>query len=186
MNHTELLDLNPLPVQALQIKEFIDIYPFKYFNPNQTQVFHALYHTDENVLIGSPTGSGKTIMGEFAILRIFKLYPGKKTVYIAPMKAIAKERIKDWKAKFELNALKKVVLELTGEYTPDLEALLSADILITTPEKWDGISRNWNVRSYVQKVQLVILDEIHLLGQDRGPVLEVIVSRMNLMASKTG
>jgi len=35
-------------------------------------------------------------------------------------------------------------------------------------------------------VKLVIFDEIHLLGQDRGPVLEVIVSRMNLIASKTG
>lgn len=42
-----------------------------------------------------------------------------------------------------------MVLELTGDYTPDLEALLKADVLITTPEKWDGISRNWNNRSYV-------------------------------------
>ena len=74
---------------------------------------------------------------------------------------------------------------MTGDYTPDIESLLKADILITTPEKWDGISRNWNNRMYVQKTSLVIFDEIHLLGQDRGPVLEVIVSRMNLIASKT-
>lgn len=39
--------------------------------------------------------------------------------------------------------LKKSVLELTGDCTPDLAALKDADLLITTPEKWDGISRNW-------------------------------------------
>lgn len=41
---------------------------------------------------------------------------------------------------------------MTGDYTPDLAALLSADIIISTPEKWDGISRNWHSRSYVTKV----------------------------------
>lgn len=45
-------------------------------------------------------------------------------------------------------------MELTGEYTPDLTALLSADIIISTPEKWDGISRNWHTRSYVKKVNI--------------------------------
>lgn len=63
---------------------------------------------------------------------------------------------------------------------------MQADILVTTPEKWDGISRNWSNRAYVQKASLLIFDEIHLLGTDRGPVLEVIVSRMNLIASRTG
>lgn len=45
---------------------------------------------------------------------------------------------------------------MTGDYTPDLMALLSADIIISTPEKWDGISRNWHSRSYVTKVQYFI------------------------------
>lgn len=43
-------------------------------------------------------------------------------------------------------------VEMTGDYTPDLMALLSADIIISTPEKWDGISRNWHSRNYVKKV----------------------------------
>lgn len=64
------------------------------------------------------------------------------------MKAIAKERLLDWDKKFR--PLGKDVLELTGDYTPDLESLMKADVLITTPEKWDGISRNWNNRSYVK------------------------------------
>jgi len=187
LEYTKLLDLQPLPREALNNKGFEKLYSrFPYFNPVQTQVFHALYHTDHNVLIGAPTGSGKTIMAELAILRIFNIYTDKKVIYIAPLKAIAKERIKDWKERLEGEQnLNKKVLELTGDFTPDLEALKKSDILITTPEKWDGISRNWQNRSYVQNVGLIIMDEIHLLGQDRGPVLEVIVSRMNYIAQQT-
>lgn len=78
------------------------------------------------------------------------------------------------------------MLELTGDVTPDLKALQKADVLITTPEKWDGISRNWQHRSYVSAVALVIIDEIHLLGQERGPVIEVIISRMRYISEQTG
>jgi activating signal cointegrator complex subunit 3 len=99
-------------------------------------------------LVGAPTGSGKTIMAEFAMLRVFKHYANMKVVYVAPMKALAKERLKDWTGR--LKSINKSVLELTGDFTPDLAALMSADVLITTPEKWDGISRNWNTRSYVR------------------------------------
>lgn len=62
---------------------------------------------------------------------------------------------------------------MTGDNTPDARALLSADIIVVTPEKWDGISRSWQARAYVTKVALVVIDEIHLLGGDRGPILEV-------------
>ena len=102
-----------------------------------------MFHTDSNVLIGAPTGSGKTIMSELAMLRVFKEKPGKKVIYIAPLKALAKERIIDWKCRLGGELLRKSVLELTGDCTPDLMALKEADLLITTPEKWDGISRNW-------------------------------------------
>jgi antiviral helicase SLH1 len=72
---------------------------------------------------------------------------------------------------------------LTGDTTPDSAAVRSANVIITTPEKWDSISRNWKYRKYVQEVGLIIMDEIHLLGSDRGPILEVIVSRMNFIAA---
>jgi hypothetical protein len=39
-----------------------------------------------------------------------------------------------------------------GDHTPDLAALLAADVIVCTPEKWDGISRNWQARAYVKKV----------------------------------
>ena len=76
--HTNLLDLQPLPVTALKNFKYKSIYSFDYFNPIQTQVFHTLYHTNHNVLLGAPTGSGKTVAAELAIFRVFKEYPGSK------------------------------------------------------------------------------------------------------------
>lgn len=81
--------------------------------------------------------------------------------------------------------LNKRVVELTGDVSPDVRAIIAADVIVTTPEKWDGISRSWQTRNYVKDVALIVIDEIHLLGEDRGPVLEVIVSRTNFIASHT-
>jgi len=186
--HTELLDLDPLPRSALADPKVEAMYQrrFSHFNPIQTQAFHTLFHTDESVLLGAPTGSGKTISSELAMLRLFKVHPGEKVVYIAPLKALVRERMDDWGSPSGLCwVLGKRLVELTGEYTPDIRALLAADIIICTPEKWDGISRSWQSRGYVTKVGLLIMDEIHLLGADRGPILEVIVSRMRYISSQT-
>lgn len=182
--HTELLPLQPLPLKVLQDPRFESLYSFTHFNPIQTQIFHCLYHTDSNVLLGAPTGSGKTIAAEVAIFRVFKQYPRGKIVYIAPMKALVKERMSDWKLRME-EKLGKTVVELTGDVTPDANAIRNSHIIVTTPEKWDGISRSWQTREYVRDVALIVIDEIHLLGEDRGPVLEVIVSRTNFISSHT-
>ena len=182
--HSELLDLQPLRKQVLMNKDYESIFSFSYFNPIQTQVFHSVYHSDQNILLGAPTGSGKTVIAELAMLRVFTHYPGAKCVYVAPLKALVRERMKDWKVRLE-SKLGKRVVELTGDVTPDVHAIQSADVIVTTPEKWDGISRSWQTRSYVRSVVLLIIDEIHLLGEDRGPVLEVIVSRTNFICSQT-
>ena len=182
--HTELLDLQPLPVTALHNADWESLYKFTHFNPIQTQVFHTLYHTNHNVLLGAPTGSGKTITAEIAIFKLLRDNPNLKVVYIGPLKALVRERLIDWSNKFGKKLGKKVI-ELTGDYTPNIRALQTADIVVTTPEKWDGISRNWQQRSYVKSVGLVIIDEIHLLGEERGPILEVIVSRMRYISSQT-
>ena len=67
--HTRLLDLHPLPLSALKNPRYQQLYSFPYFNPVQTQVFHTLYHSDSSVLLGAPTGSGKTVAAELAIFR---------------------------------------------------------------------------------------------------------------------
>lgn len=186
LDFTNLLNLRPLRIGTLREKSFEKLFSenIPFFNPIQTQLFWPLYHTSENILIGAPTGSGKTIMAELAIFRLFRVDPSKKVVYIAPYKALVKERLKDWKERFG-NQLGKKVHELSGDHTPNFRTLIESDVLLTTPEKWDGITRNWQSRSYVQSVGLVIFDEIHLLGQDRGSVLEVIVSRMNFIGAQT-
>ncbi|KAI9721013.1 MAG: hypothetical protein M1812_002492 [Candelaria pacifica] len=184
--YTDLLDLQPLPVSALKNPLLEEIYGkrFPFFNPMQTQIFHCLYHTPANVLLGSPTGSGKTVAAELAMWWAFREKPGSKVVYIAPMKALVRERVQDWRKRLTQQMGLKLV-ELTGDNTPDTRTIRNADIIITTPEKWDGISRSWQTRGYVRQVSLVIIDEIHLLGGDRGPILEIIVSRMNYIASQS-
>jgi len=183
--YTDLLDLQPLPISALKNPLLEEIYGqrFRFFNPMQTQIFHTLYHTSNNVLLGSPTGSGKTVAAELAMWWAFRDRPGSKVVYIAPMKALVRERVQDWRKRLTVPLGLKLV-ELTGDNTPDTRTIRDADIIITTPEKWDGISRSWQTRDYVRQVSLVIIDEIHLLGGDRGPILEIIVSRMNYIASQ--
>lgn len=187
MDYSTVLDLRPLKIEALQNEQFIaTINPkLKFFNPIQTQIFWPLYHTDENVIVGAPTGSGKTLIAELAIFRVFAHKPHQKVVYIAPYKALVKERLKDWKSRFP-KILGKKVHELSGDHTPDFKTLTDSDLIITTPEKWDGITRKWQSRAYVKSVALVIFDEIHLLGQERGAVIEVIVSRMNYISAQTG
>ncbi|KAI1074958.1 Sec63-domain-containing protein [Whalleya microplaca] len=184
--YTELLNLQPLPISALQNPGLEEIYAqrFQFFNPLQTQIFHTLYHTPANVLLGSPTGSGKTVAAELAMWWAFRERPKSKVVYIAPMKALVKERVKDWGTRLA-GPLGLKLVELTGDNTPDTRTIKDADIIITTPEKWDGISRSWQTRGYVRQVALVIIDEIHLLAGDRGPILEIIVSRMNYIAEST-
>lgn len=182
---TELLDLQPLPVSALRNASFEGLYndKFPFFNPIQTQVFNAVYNSDDNVFIGAPTGSGKTICGEFAMLRMFSQNPDGRCVYVTPLEALAQQMYNDWQAKFGGHLGKKVVL-LTGETGTDLKLLAKGNIIISTPEKWDVLSRRWKQRKNVQNVNLFIVDELHLIGVDVGPVLEVICSRMRYMSSQ--
>lgn len=114
--HTKLLDLSPLSVSALQNPILEDILrkKFDYFNPVQTQIFHVLYHTKYNCLVGAPTGSGKTIAAELAMWATFRDFPKSKVVYIAPLKALVRERVSDWRSRLCIPMGRKLV-ELTGD-----------------------------------------------------------------------
>jgi hypothetical protein len=46
--------------------------------PPALQAFHTLFHTDESVLLGAPTGSGKTISSELTMMRLWEAHPGDK------------------------------------------------------------------------------------------------------------
>ncbi|KAG5462684.1 MAG: Sec63 Brl domain-containing protein, partial [Olpidium bornovanus] len=189
--HTEILDLQPLPVSALRDKEFESVYArwIDTFNPIQTQVFPSLFNTDHNVFVGAATASGKTICAEFALLRLWAKTPlgerPRRCVYIAPFQEVADQRLSDWQNKFsKIRGGKQIVL-LTGETTADLKLLEQADVVIATPQQWDVISRRWKMRKNVQTVGLFIADELHLIGGEIGPTYEIIVSRMRYIASQT-
>ncbi len=150
--HTELLDLDPLPVEALDNLDFQALYKFSHFNPIQTQIFHCLYHTDRNCLIGAPTGSGKTVTAEIAMFRVFNVTPQKKCVYIAPLKALVRERMTDWKQRLEMRLNKKVV-ELTGDVAPDMKMVAEADVIVTTPvSTFSLILKGLRLRRHLFKV----------------------------------
>jgi pre-mRNA-splicing helicase BRR2 len=181
---TELLDLQPLPVSALRNEAYESLYneQFQFFNPIQTQVFNVLYNGDENVLIGAPTGSGKTLCAELSIMRLFNQVPEGRCVYVTPMQQLAEEVYSDWEVKF--GQLGKRVMLLTGETSADLKLIARGNVIVTTPDKWDILSRRWKQRKNVQNVSLFIVDECHLIGGADGPVIEVVCSRMRYIASQ--
>ncbi|KAI8927207.1 Sec63 Brl domain-containing protein [Entophlyctis helioformis] len=184
--HTDLLDLQPLPVAALRNKSYESIYKgIRHFNPIQTQVFNALYLSDDNVFVGAPAGSGKTVCAEFALLRLWSNEPLARCVYIAPFEEVAENKAAEWRAKFgSLLGGKNIVL-LTGETTADLKLLETGDIIFSTPQHWDMLSRRWKQRKNVQTVGLFVVDDIHLIGGNIGPTIEIIVSRMRYVGVQT-
>ncbi|CRK35112.1 hypothetical protein BN1708_006627 [Verticillium longisporum] len=189
--HTELLDLQPLPVSALKVKEYANLYPdWSHFNRIQTQSFKSLYDSDQNVFVGAPTGSGKTVCAEFALLRhwskkVDSEEQGGAAVYIAPYQELVDVRLEDWRKKLGSLRGGKTIEKLTGETATDLKILKTSDLILATPIQWDVLSRQWKRRAEVQKVALFIADEIHLLGGSMGYIYEVIVSRMHYIRMQT-
>mmetsp|Transcript_75394 Transcript_75394/g.157134 ORF Transcript_75394/g.157134 Transcript_75394/m.157134 type:complete len:2169 (-) Transcript_75394:248-6754(-) len=185
--HTELLDLQPLPLTALRYPEAEALFAaqgLKAFNPIQTQTFSTLYSTNDNCLICAPAASGKIVCAEFAVLRMLSNSdPMKRCVYVAPHEATAKERFEEWSFKFGKKLGFKVA-EFVGDTTTDTKTLEESNIVITTPEKWDLMSRRRMTKKIVQDVRLFIVDELHLLDSDVGPTLEAIVSRMRYISSQ--
>lgn len=184
--HTPLLDLQPLPVAALKIEEYQALYPeWQRFNKIQTQTFNALYTTDENVFIGAPAGSGKTVCAEFALLRHWSKSDPGRAVYIAPHQELVDLRLQDWQKRLSDIRGGKSIVKLTGETMTDLKLLDSGDLILATPSQWDVLSRQWQRRKNVQQVQLFIADELHLLGGQNGYIYEIVVSRMHYIRSQT-
>lgn len=181
---TELLDLQPLPVAAFHNPLYESLFShFNYFNPIQTQTFSTLYESDESALVCAPTGSGKTVCAEFAILRLFSHNPDAKCVYIAPKKEIVDDAYRNWSTRLE-ECLGKSVVLLTGDITTDLNLIANGSIIISTAVNWDILSRRWKQRKVIQNISLYIFDELHLIGGTMGPTFEIVASRARFIASQ--
>ncbi|GBE89249.1 Pre-mRNA-splicing factor brr2 [Sparassis crispa] len=184
---TPLLDLQPLPLSALHNKEFESIYSstIQMFNKIQTQVFQALYTTDENVFIGAPTGSGKTICAEFALMRLWSKREQQRAVCIEPYQEMVEQRVAEWRIKFSNLQGGKEIVSLTGETSADLRLLEKGDLIVCTPTQWDVLSRRWRQRKNVQTIGLLIADEVQLVGGEVGPTYEVVISRTRYVSAQT-
>lgn len=156
------------------------VFPFPLFNAVQSKSFDVVYRTNDNFVLSSPTGSGKTAVLELAICRLITSYTSGtfKIVYQAPTKSLCSERQRDWQAKF--GPLDLQCAELTGDTeNAQLRMVQNASIIITTPEKWDSMTRKWkDHQKLMQLVKLFLIDEVHILKEDRGATLEAVVSRM--------
>ena len=121
------------------------------------------------------------VIADLVALQAWRQDPRALVVYVAPLKALVRERVNDWKRRMR-PVVQGDILELTGDVNPSAALLDRASAVVTTPEKWDAVSRAWGTRKYVLKSRVVILDEVHLLGGDRGHVLEALVARLRRSA----
>ena len=167
---------------------------FPTLNRVQDECFDLLYRTDERALITSPTGSGKTLLFELGIGRIIKqnynikekAYKNKnfKIIYIAPIKSLCQEKTFEWKMKYGKAPLELTVTESTSdsEYL-NINLLNNSNIILTTPEKFDVLTRKWkDISNFISNISLLLIDEIHLLNEEhRGATLEAIIARIKLL-----
>ena len=180
---TPLLDLQPQPVSVLG--NAATHYAFEHLNRIQTQAFHALYETDDNVLVAAPVGAGKTVCAELALWRLWngeKSGKNARAVCIVPYVSMVAPRVAAWKSRFP----SKEVVSLASETSTNLRLLELADLVVATPEQWDVLSRRWRQRKHVQNVALYILDDLHILTDTYvGPTYEVVGSRARFVAAQT-
>ncbi|MCJ1225906.1 Sec63 [Toensbergia leucococca] len=175
----QLVSLNELP------DRFRSIFGFHLFNAVQSKCYEAVYKSNDNLVLSAPTGSGKTAILELGICRLVSGFNSDqfKIVYMAPTKSLCTERQRDWQAKFA--SLDLQVAELTGDTDQaQLRNVQNASIIVTTPEKWDSMTRKWKDHSrLMQLVKLFLIDEVHILKETRGATLEAVVSRMKSVGS---
>eukprot|EP00882_Tetradesmus_deserticola_P028003 GHRQ01031164.1.p1 GENE.GHRQ01031164.1~~GHRQ01031164.1.p1 ORF type:complete len:248 (+),score=80.72 GHRQ01031164.1:76-744(+) len=167
------------------------------------------------MVVSAPTGAGKTGVMELAMLRLLSkhltpvvvahnsnphpqrqqqqqvlqaLRGSSKTVYIGPIKALVQERQADWQRRFGMLGLRCV--QLTGDVDDDnmADELEAADIICTTPEKFDQVTRTVFEKGnpgFITEIALVLVDEVHLLSEaGRGSSLEAgCICRLKAIAA---
>jgi ATP-dependent DNA helicase HFM1/MER3 len=77
------------------------------------------------------------------------------------------------------------ILELTGDTQNfDSNIFAQSDLIVTTPEKWDSMTRKWRQNAHlIGQISLILIDEAHLLNtEERGGTLEAVITRMKLIS----
>jgi helicase len=155
--------------------------------PQVTALDKGILNANNHFLVSAPTNSGKTLV---AILRIFHraLAHGGRFVYVAPLKALAEEKVTEFRTLASLIAIsggRAISVEIsTGDYRisgdfPDSPPPGNSEILVCTPERLEVILRNPSFHDWARSVDTYVLDEFHMLGQgERGARFETLVTRL--------
>ena len=141
----------------------------KSLNRIQSVVYKSAYTTNENMLVCAPTGAGKTNVAMLCIAQTIKQHieggvikkDKFKIVYVAPMKALAAEMAAGFGRRLE--PLGITVRELTGDMQLTKAEISATQMLITTPEKWDVVTRKTGDVALTSLVRLLIIDEVRIL-----------------------
>jgi replicative superfamily II helicase len=151
-------------------------FPFENFNPVQSRIFEV-YNKEENCIIAAATSAGKTICAEMFMAQEVR-ERGGKAMYLAPLRALAKEKIDDWTD--DSHHFSDVNLSIcTGDYqlTPKRrKELEESDVILMTSEMLNSRCRNYESENnqWLTEVGTLVVDESHLLTvPGRGDHLEV-------------
>lgn len=148
-----------------------ELFPFQ-LDKFQQDAIVAL-NEGKSVVVCAPTGSGKTVLGEFAIYRALNI--GQRVFYTTPLKALSNQKFRDFQDKFATTE-NGVQEDMVGLITGDTVINANASIVIMTTE----IFRNMlyetpigQVGTSLENVATVILDECHYISnRGRGTVWE--------------
>jgi helicase len=170
------IDELPIPdaVKAVLAKAGYDV-----LYPPQEDAIKAGALEGKNIVLASPTASGKTLVAELVILKSI-LENGGKALYLTPLRALASEKYEDFQkyTTVEKAPGRKVRIAVTsGDYDSSDIYLANYDVIISTNEKADSLLRHRS--PWIADVSVVVADEIHLITEaDRGPTLEVVLTRL--------
>ncbi|MCD6575550.1 MAG: DEAD/DEAH box helicase [Nanoarchaeota archaeon] len=153
-------------------KELYDKLSIEEFRPPQELAIKKGLLDGKNLVVASPTASGKTLVAEIAIVNNI-LKKGGKAIYLTPLKSLASEKYNEFKEKYPfLNVMLSI-----GDYDSSDPWLQKADIIVCSNEKLDSLMRH-NI-PWIREVNTIVIDEIHVLDQpDRGPTLEILITRL--------
>lgn len=173
-------------MQLSEIKDKLDIRAYDRISkeittlrPSQEKSVAAGIFDEKNILVCTPTASGKTLVSEFAITNSI-LKNKKKAIYIVPLKALATEKYKHFKSRYE--GLFTTALSISDIDSAD-SYLAKYDLIICTSEKLDSLIRHST--PWISDVECLIVDEIHLLNDpNRGPTLEILITLLREILKK--
>ena len=161
-----------------KVFEYLEKRKFKELRPCQYKAIQAGLFKDNNLLVCTPTASGKTLVAELAALNALYHDLGK-VIYVVPLRALAQEKVRDFKRGYpDL----KIVLT-SGDRDSDDSYLERFDWIVTTSEKLDSLLRHR--AAWLQSIKVVVVDEVHLLNDaSRGPTLEVLITLLRQLLPK--